>query len=158
MKRLKAISQNIADHKLDAVVVFIVLGILTILYFNLATVTSLRRQITQQQQIINQTSNITKQLQSNSAQRTQQIQTLTDHIDCIVTLFGQPNRQELKISDIQNCKITTAYDWPVSTNKVSTPTPEKMQKTTPKVSKPPATSTPATIPEACGLKILFICL
>lgn len=33
------------------------------------------------------------------------INSLQNHINCIVDLFAQPNRQSLVISDVQNCKI-----------------------------------------------------
>jgi len=166
MNRLKAIGQSIADHKIDAAVVFIVLAFLTILYFNVSNLASLKRQVAQQQQIITATSDIAKQLQTNSAQRTQQIQSLTDHIDCIVTLFGRTDRQSLKISDIQNCKIVTTFDEPVSTSNggsSNTTTPKKTTSNPPKSpqSSPPATppaQSPQPAPQPCSVKILFVCL
>lgn len=36
-----------------------------------------------------------------------QTERLQNHIDCIVSLFTHPNRQQLIVSDIEHCKITT---------------------------------------------------
>jgi cell division protein FtsB len=38
-------------------------------------------------------------------QRTDQINDLQKHIDCVVALFQQPNRASLRISDLENCSL-----------------------------------------------------
>lgn len=48
---------------------------------------------------------ISTQLASNAKQRTSQINKLQNHIDCIVSLFGQPNRSSLVIKNIEDCNL-----------------------------------------------------
>lgn len=58
---------------------------------------------------LKQQSQNTKLLQEQtqiSRQSTQQIQDLQNHIDCVVSLFTEPNRTNLVISDITKCQVT----------------------------------------------------
>lgn len=77
-----------------------------------------------------------KQLKQNASDRTTQIETinehinqLNDHMDCVVELLSQPNRQQLSIDDIHNCKlVTTPKTAPTKTTPpVSTTTKSSTQ-------------------------------
>jgi hypothetical protein len=58
---------------------------------------------------LRQQSQNTKLLQEqalSSEQSSQQIKDLQNHIDCVVSLFTEPNRTNLVITDITKCQVT----------------------------------------------------
>lgn len=52
------------------------------------------------------TKDLSTQIASSSTQRTAQLHELQNHIDCIVSLFTQPNRSNLVIQDIKSCTLS----------------------------------------------------
>lgn len=80
-----------------------------------------------QQQIIDS-------LNGHAKERSQQIDELQQHINCIVTLFTMPNRASLTITDISGCQL--------SANGTIT-TPSDRATVTPQASPQPTSSPPA---------------
>jgi hypothetical protein len=91
-----------AEHKLrllEALDVFKAVGIAILLILAIQT-------LHKQGQEIEATNKIVSQLNANSHHSTSQINSLQQHIDCIATLFRQPNRAQLTITDLKNCQLT----------------------------------------------------
>jgi hypothetical protein len=68
-------------------------------------------------------------------ERSQQINNLQNHIDCIVTLFSKPNRLNLTITDITTCQLTSG-----TTGAVSNSPPKALQAPTPTPQSQPSPS------------------
>lgn len=134
-------------------IVIIVVAFGTILFLQASATSKLQQQTRQQTQILSQLKGVTEQLNHGAAQRTQQIQTLTAHIDCIVTFFSQPDRSSTSISDIDTCTLqntktggsTSGTISPTSTATPPTNTNSSTNAATPVVPTPPAAT---TTPEA----------
>lgn len=77
-------------------------------------------------------------LTNGAKQRTEQINDLEQHIDCIVLLFQSKNRANLVISDVESCKIDTVTGNVVYSAKPVAP-PQASRTTTP-------TATPISVP------------
>lgn len=96
--------------------------------------------------------NTLEKLNHNAEQRSKQIRSLQEHIDCVVALLQHTNRQQLYISDIENCDIKqqksaqteTANPQPVASNpqNESGLTQEQMGS----VGLPPTNSSPSQTP------------
>lgn len=80
-------------------------------------------------------------LARNSKIRTQQIHELQTHIDCIVELFTQPNRANLTITDINDCKIAANSSLNTTGVSTTTPTTQKPLAVKKAQKRPPATTT-----------------
>lgn len=103
-------------------IVIIVIAFGTILFLQAEATSKLQEQTKQQTQILSQLKGVTDQLNNGAKQRTQQIATLTAHIDCIVLFFSQPDRSSVSIADINTCTLqdtktgaTSSSTAPVST-------------------------------------------
>lgn len=107
-------------------------GLAVLLVIGLITLQGVNNQLAQQKKLLTSQQQILSQIQKSSNQRTQQLADLQQHIDCIVALFQQPDRSELTISDLENCKINR--DNTSSYNGASAPAQ----------SAPAKTSTPST--------------
>lgn len=85
------------------------------------------------------THQVATNVQESSRQRSLEVHTLSDHIDCIVTLFSQPNLDNVHISDIQNCKLASgAGSQNNGSSGGSTSSAPKAQATSPKKPQPAA--------------------
>lgn len=82
-------------------------GLLLLVIICLNTLGRVNQQLAQQQQLLKSQQRILASIQLSSNQRTTQLNDLQNHIDCIVELLRQPNRQTLTISDLQDCQISS---------------------------------------------------
>lgn len=82
--------------------------------------------------ILIQIKDITDQLSKNAATRTDQINGIDRHLDCIVAFFAQPDRANKSITDIDTCELqdtntgtqtVTPTPAPVSNSSTTLPTP-----------------------------------
>lgn len=128
-------------------IVIIVIAFGTILFLQAVATSKLQEQTKQQTQILSQLKGVTDQLNRGAAQRTQQIATLTAHIDCIVTFFSQQDRTSTAIADINTCTLKNSNTG-TSTQTQPTPSSTAPAATTPTnnstSSTSPAPSTPST--------------
>lgn len=139
-------------------VVIIVMAFGSILFLQAVATSKLQEQSRQNAQVLSQLKGLTDQLASSSKQRTQQIATLTTHIDCIVTFFGQKDRSQSAIDDIDTCTIkniqtggTTNTGIPGSTAPAATTPQSNAQSSTSPAKEPTAPTAPAdTIVEKPG--------
>lgn len=91
MRRLRRAAPYIA-------VAVIMLSLFGIFYLNAITLAQFKTQLANQQKI-------TEQIEHSGDERSSQLQTLNNHIDCVVALLSQPNRSTVRVQDIQNCKL-----------------------------------------------------
>lgn len=119
-------------------IVIIVIAFGTILFFQAEATSKLQEQTKQQTEIIDQIHAVTSQLSKSSQQRTQQIATLTAHIDCIVTFFSQPQeeRTQTAIDDISTCTLKNSSTGITNTTG-SAPTAPTSVEATPQASMTP---------------------
>lgn len=100
-------------------------------------------------------SDLTKSTNHLSSNQEKTISTLSDsfnglqrHMDCIVALFHQPNRQSLVITDIENCQIdangNVSGSSPPKAAQATAPTP----KSQPKSPTSPSSSSPSSPPQS----------
>ena len=82
-----------------------ILGLIVLLLVCLGTLSGVNRQLSQQKKLLDSQQQILSRISASSQQRTRQINDLQNHINCIVELFQQPNRQNLTITDLQGCQI-----------------------------------------------------
>lgn len=80
-------------------------GLAVLLVLGLSTLNGVNTQLTQQKTLLNSQKLVLDKISGASKQRTAQINDLQNHIDCIVELFRQPNRQSLTIKDINGCQF-----------------------------------------------------
>ena len=94
--------------KIASVIFGVVLvgGLSMLLIIGLNTLQGVNNQLTQQKALLDSQNKILSRIKDSSDQRTQQIKDLQQHIDCVVELLRNSNRDSLKITDIQQCKIT----------------------------------------------------
>lgn len=135
-------------------IVVIVMAFGTILFLQASATSKLQEQTQQQTLILSQLRGVADKLNKGAAQRTQQIATLTAHIDCIVTFFSQPQsaRSSTAIADIDTCTLknsatgTSSSTQPSSTAPAATtPTTNTPSSTT---AAPSTTGTTPSTPEA----------
>lgn len=80
----------------------------TILFFQSIATSRLQEQVEGQQHIIEQVKAVADKIDSSSQQRTQQIQSINDHLDCIVQFFSQSERDSKAIANIETCQVKAA--------------------------------------------------
>lgn len=71
----------------------------------------------QNQQVLQQLKGVAEQISNATTSRTDQINGIDRHLDCIVTFFSQADRSQKAIADIETCRVkdTTAdYSAPVT--------------------------------------------
>lgn len=89
----------IVDKYAPILAVLVILGCLfATIYLNTLALTQLKTELSNQQKI-------TEQIEHSGDERSSQLQTLNNHIDCVVALLSQPNRSTVRVQDIQNCKL-----------------------------------------------------
>ena len=91
----------------------------SILYIQAVATAKLQQEIEGQQQIITQIKGVTDQINASSKQRTDQINQLNRHLDCVVTFFTQKDRTQKAINDIETCTVTNTATGTVSPPKAS---------------------------------------
>lgn len=128
-------------------IVIIVIAFGTILFLQAEATSKLQKQTQQQTEILSQLKGVTDQLNKGAAQRTQQIATLTTHIDCIVTFFSQPDRSNTAISDINTCTLknsstgtSTQPQVPNSNSTAPSSTPSQTSTSAPAATPAPTPS------------------
>lgn len=134
----------------------IVVAMGAILFFQTIALNKLQVQSNQNNKIIGQIQGLEKTQVKNSVIRTNQINELNRHLDCIVTFFSQQDRSTTAIADIDTCTLqdtksgtTTTPTLPTSssTTEPSTSTQSVVfptnTSTTPETT-PVATTTPPT--------------
>ena len=84
------------------VVIAIVLGL--ILLMVASSNAKLQKQVDAQQATLNGIADITDQIAAAAAQRTEQINGIDRHLDCIVLFFTTEDRANRKITDIDTCQ------------------------------------------------------
>jgi hypothetical protein len=137
------------------VVILCVAG--SILYIQALATAKLQQQIEGQQAIITQIKGVTDQINTSSKQRTEQIDQLNKHLDCVVTFFTQKDRTQKAINDIETCTVKNTSTGSISGPKASssgttstpaqkssnTPAPRKISTPTQDVVKKPTEPTPS---------------
>lgn len=83
----------------------IAIGLVILLILGLSTLDGVNTQLAQQKQLLRSQQQVLDKINFNGKQRTAQINDLQNHIDCIVELFRQPNRQSLTIKDLNSCEF-----------------------------------------------------
>lgn len=106
--------------------------IVAILLLQAVTIGSLSSEIQAQNKLLTQISKISQDQAKNAQQRSDQIQGVDKHMDCIVKFFSQPDRTNKAINDIETCRITGIYDnQPTNTTKPSSSNTTEPRKTKP---------------------------
>lgn len=116
-------------------------GLVFLVVLGLNTLQGVNNQLTQQKKLLDSQNQILSRIKASSDQRTKQINDLQEHIDCVVELLRRSNRQDLTITDLQNCKITNNTS-DTSTKRNGTWTPSYQGSTTTQHQSQPATTTP----------------
>lgn len=109
---------------------------------------------------------VVDKLQVNSNNRTEQIQTLTDHIDCIATFFAQADRSKVVLENLDQCILRNTQTGAgtgatVQNPKASSggnnqsPAPTQAPKQPEQAQPTPAATLPPAI-ETCTINILGI--
>lgn len=137
----------------------IALCIVGIFILQSITIGQLQSTVEQQNHLVSASSALSQQLVKASQQRTNQINDVNRHLDCIVQFFAQPDRGNKAIDDIETCRISTTSTGQTAPTGSQTPTtsssdsaPQKAHQ--PSTSQQPATSAndrSATTPEKKGL-------
>lgn len=123
------------------VVILCVAG--SILYIQAVATAKLQEEVEGQQQLIAQVKGITERINDNSKQRTDQIDQLNRHLDCVVTFFTQKDRTQKAIDNIESCTVKNTATGQVSPPKASSSgTTSTSQQTSPKAPAPEKNSTP----------------
>lgn len=125
-------------------IIAIALG--TILFMLAAATAELQHQQDTENTILSQIKGVTDQLNTNAKDRTDQINQLNRHLDCIVLFFTDPNRSQKTISDIDTCTLKntntgTTQSFPQNSGTVNGAT--QAPNTQPNTSNNTKTSTPA---------------
>jgi hypothetical protein len=81
-------------------------GMAVLLIVGVYTLAGVNQQLGSQKVLLESQNKILSTISASSKQRTRQINDLQDHINCIVSLFQQPNRSQLTITDLENCQLT----------------------------------------------------
>lgn len=130
-----------------AAILFI--GVVTLLALGYQLSAANSKLITTANQTLTNQSKVLNQLQSVSKARTDQISELQQHIDCIVALFGSPDRSKLVISDIEQCKLSNATNLSASTSALpqaaTKPSAAIVRKTTASPKPSPSSSSPPKV-------------
>lgn len=118
---------------------------------------------TYNQQQLDAIKKVVDQIQLSGQNRSEQIKTLTEHIDCIATFFAQTDRSQIVLKNLDECILTnaqtgsqTAADPPTTKSNNSSPKPASQ----PAKSNPPAntgddqTPPPADAPKNCTIDLL----
>lgn len=90
-----------------AALTVIALCVLGIFCLQAVTINRLTDEVAAQNSVLVQTKHITEQLAGNAANRTRQINNLSDHIDCIVKFFSQRDRTRKIVDNINTCHLKT---------------------------------------------------
>lgn len=136
----------------------IVMAMGSILFFQTLALNKLQVQANQNHTIISQIQTLEATQVKNSVIRTNQIDQLNRHLDCIVTFFTQPDRSTTAITDINTCTLqdtktgTTNTTNPAgtssSTTKSSSSTPSDQSVVTPTQSSTTPSTSATTTPVA----------
>lgn len=119
----------------------LIAAVVTLLFVGLSTLRGVRSQLTEQKSLLDSQQQILARIQESNTQRTAQINDLQNHIDCIVELFRQPNHNNLTITDLQSCQLTsTGATTPAA--KSSSPTAAKSSSAPPQTASAKPKSTP----------------
>lgn len=113
----------------------IVVAMGAILLFQTIALNKLQVQSDQNNKIISQIQGLEKTQVKNASIRTDQINSLNRHLDCIVTFFSNPDRSQTAIADIDTC---TLQDIKTGTTTTTNPI------STPSSATKPSTSSPST--------------
>lgn len=127
-------------HAITIGLIIIALAFAAILSLQTIATSKLQTELETQQQIVSQTQAILRTLSTNAATRTQQIDSLNKHIDCLALFFAQPDRTTKSISNIETCTVVT------SNGKTSVIFQPPLTPTATPTSSPAATPAPATAP------------
>ncbi len=117
----------------------IMLGVLLIMGITLLSHTA--NQTQQIKKLSGQNNSLAAQNKDLSVQLTHSNKDIKSHIDCIITFFGLPNRQDLKISDVCHFQPVSATD---STSGQSASGPLTVQRSSSGVSGPLSVSSSST--------------
>lgn len=138
-------------------ILFMTLGVVLLLQASATSKLQQQQIATQQQnkdthQLLVQIKSVADKLDHNSAQRTDQINQLNKHLDCIVAFFTDGNRSQKAIADIDTCTLkntaTGQTSSPLAPTGVLTPSSSTssgaptQQTTTGSVTNPTTTSSP----------------
>ncbi|HWT40631.1 MAG TPA: hypothetical protein VN081_05205, partial [Dongiaceae bacterium] len=115
----------------------IVLGFVGMFLLLIAGQQHQAEQVANENKILLELKDANARLVAGAAQRTDQFNQLNQHMDCIVQFFAQEDRNEKKISDINDCELAN-----VNTGKTTTPSTPTNKSSTPAQSSP-AQTTPA---------------
>lgn len=116
-------------------------------------------QLDNQTHILKQQQQTVEALNSLSKEQKSQIDQLQQHIDCVVSLFTQPNRLNLVITDISNCKLTSTNSGAVvstqgTINSPKPSTPATASPSAPASQSSQVSSTPQ--PHNCWINLFSI--
>lgn len=128
--------------------VLVTIALIGVIFYQSQTLSAVKNQLVQQKQLSQQLSNSVNDLKSDN---TAQLNKLNQHIDCVTKFFAQPDRNDLKISDLNNCSLskdgTIQSSAPVhsslSVNTVTSPAASQTEPTQ-------VSSSPAAPPEAAS--------
>jgi cell division protein FtsB len=129
-------------------------GLIILFILGVNTLQGVDTQLTQQKKLLNSQQQILASIKAGSDQNATHVKDLQDHIDCIVELFRQPNRQNLTIRDLNSCQFDSNGN--IITPSGGSNVPQKSTNATPinnngggtsspqSTSQPTATTTPQT--------------
>jgi hypothetical protein len=123
------------------------LGVLLLLVLSYQQSVNNQKLIATANQTLTNQSKVLSQLQAVSRARTDQITELQQHIDCIVALFGAPNRSSLVISDIEQCKLSNSNSTStIASSSLSSPSSSQPSASHPSVTPAPIAKSPQVSP------------
>jgi hypothetical protein len=113
----------------------IILAFGTILLMLANSQSKLAEQSEQNKQVLLQLKSVTEQIGKSATSRTDQINGIDRHLDCIVAFFAQPDRSQKLIADIETCRVQDNKTAKTLTPAITTPV-------TPSNQAPTATQAP----------------
>lgn len=109
MTRLQYVKRNVAGfYRRNAAVIpltIIALCVMGVFVLQALTIGQLQDTVAKQNKLIATTSDVSQQILKASKQRTDQINDVNRHLDCIVQFFAQPDRGNKAIDNIETCRI-----------------------------------------------------
>lgn len=151
-KRIRHIDLWFREYGVHISLAVIVIAFGAILLLLAGSQSRLAEQSEQSKKILLQLKGVTDQISASSQQRTEQINDLNAHMDCIVAFFSQEDRTQKSIDDIETCSLKNSSTGRTEVPKASantnseTPTSQQSQPvpTTPAAPQnPPADNPPA---------------
>lgn len=85
----------------------LIIGLTVLVVIGLVTLQGVNNQLKQQKRLLDSQQQILSQIKASSDQRTQQLQELNDHIDCIASFFDGRTRTGAAITNLDECVITS---------------------------------------------------